>query len=114
VKVVGLTALPDRRVLVLHKLNVVPVHPNLAFRVHVRNFGTLPEHVLITLEIQRGSQAPAMRHATLILRGKQARAFTFKSVGQVLFAQRENIIVRVDAPSAGPRSRAYPVIFSLA
>jgi hypothetical protein len=114
--VTRLISTPDGRgPLSRQHLNVVTVHPNLAFKVAIRNGGA-PRQLKVTLNITRtpSTIGPIVRTKSVAFASEQTRVATFGKLGQVAFAVRETLKLTV----ADPRTRElwvfrYPVIFAL-
>jgi hypothetical protein len=115
--IVGVKAEPGGQTLSSGTENTVTASTNLAFAVTIEDAGDSQEvNVKVTLTIQ---QNPAIvRTMTIrVINPKQQKTVTFTGLGQVKFAEKENVLVDV-APVPGETYLAnnkatYPVIFSL-
>lgn len=113
--VVHVKALPDGHVLAHGQLNTVVATTTLAFRVAVRNESGAARRPTVTLRINRGTLGdPVVVTRTLGLVGPhQTKAVTFSKLGNMAFAQKNNLIVRVSGRAARTRFAVYRVIFAL-
>jgi hypothetical protein len=95
------------------RLNTVMASTALAFQVRLRNEGaSAQKDVSATVTISRpaGLGGPSVHQSTLAILGpNQTKTVTIGGLGEVPFAERTSLVVRV---SDGVRS-VYPVIFSL-
>jgi hypothetical protein len=115
--IVGTKALPGGQALSTTTQNTVTATTNLAFAVTVEDTGDSQEvGIKVTLTIQ---QNPAIvRTETIpVINPKQQKTVTFSNLGQVKFAQKEQVLVDVK-PVPGEtylvnNKATYPVIFSL-
>lgn len=115
--IVGTKALPGGQALSTTTQNTVTATTNLAFAVTVEDTGDSQEvGIKVTLTIQ---QNPAIvRTQTIpVINPKQQKTVTFSNLGQVKFAQKEQVLVDVK-PVPGEtylvnNKATYPVIFSL-
>ncbi|HZU19582.1 MAG TPA: hypothetical protein VE982_00010 [Gaiellaceae bacterium] len=115
--IVGVKAEPGGQTLSTGTENTVTASTNLAFAVTIEDAGDSQEvNIKVTLTIQ---QSPAIVRTLKIpvINPKQQKTVTFTNLGQVKFAEKENLLVDV-APVPGEKYLAnnkatYPVIFSL-
>jgi hypothetical protein len=97
-------------------LNTVPVHPNLSFKVVIRN-GATPQNVTVTLRITRApsSIGSVVKTKAIALGANRTVPVTFRNLGPIAFAQRETLKITVaDRRTREQWVTIYPVIFSLA
>jgi hypothetical protein len=113
--VVDVKALPDGHVLVHGHVNTVVATTELAFRIAVRNESDVTRRPIVTLRINRGTVSdPVIVTRALGMVGPHTtRVITFSKLGNMAFAQNNNLIVRVSGHSARTRFAVYRVIFSL-
>ncbi|MDQ1701573.1 MAG: hypothetical protein QOF57_825 [Frankiaceae bacterium] len=113
---VGISSAPGGRgPLSRRHVNVVPVPPNLSFKVVVRN-GAPQRRVKITLSIigRPSSYAPIVKTRSITLALNQMAAVEFGNLGRIAFAQRETLKLAVaDSQAHEVWVATYPVIFSL-
>jgi hypothetical protein len=96
-------------------VNVVPVAPNLSFKVVVRN-GASQRRVKIILSIigRPSSYAPIAKTGSITLALNQTASVEFGKLGRIAFAQRETLKLAVADPQTHEVwVTTYPVIFSL-
>jgi hypothetical protein len=114
--VVKITSAPNGRGPLSHQyLNTVPVHPNLSFKVVIRN-GTAPQNLKVTLRIsgRPTSVRPIEKTKAVALGANQMASVTFGKLGPIAFAQRETLKLTIaDARTREQWNIHYPVIFSL-
>ena len=114
--VVSVTSAPaGRGPLSRRHVNVVTVHPNLSFKIVLRNDAS-QRRVKVTFAIARrpSSFAPIIRTRTIALAAKQPASLEFGQLGRIAFAQRETLKLSVADPQTNEVWVAnYPVIFSL-
>jgi hypothetical protein len=97
--------------------NTVTATTNLAFEVTIEDSGNFQEvGIKVTLTIQQNPAIVKTMTIPVINPGQQ-KSVTFKNLGQVKFATKENVLVDV-APVQGEtktdnNKASYPVIFSL-
>jgi hypothetical protein len=115
--IVGVKAEPGGQSLSTGTENTVTASTNLAFAVTIEDTGDAQEvNVKVTLTIQ---QTPAIvRTMTIrVINPKQQKTLTFTNLGQVKFAEKENVLVDVAAVPGETylvnNKATYPVIFSL-
>jgi hypothetical protein len=96
-------------------VNVVPVHPDLSFKVVLLN-GASQRRVKVTLTIAHrpSSFSPIVKTSTIALAAKHTASLEFGKLGQIAFAQRETLKLSVvDSQTHEVWVASYPVIFSL-
>jgi hypothetical protein len=113
--VVDVKAQPDGRALTHGHINTVVATTELAFRIAVRNESDMPRRPIVTLRINRGTLGdPVIVTRALGLVGQhKTKTITFSKLGNMAFAQKNNLIVRVSGHSARTRFAVYRVIFAL-
>ncbi|MGZ4289617.1 MAG: hypothetical protein ACXVQQ_00170 [Gaiellaceae bacterium] len=115
--IVGVKAMPGNQALSTSTENTVTATTDLAFVVTVEDSGDAQEvGIKVTLTIQQNPAIVKTLKIPVINPGQQ-KTVTFKNLGQVKFAQKENLLVDV-APVQGEtftsnNKATYPVIFSL-
>jgi hypothetical protein len=115
--IVGVKALPAGQTLSTSTENTVTASTSLAFEVTIVDSGDSQEvNIKITLTVQ---QNPAIVKTLTIpvINPNQQKSVVFRNLGQVKFAEKENVLVDVK-PVPGETYTAnnkatYPVIFSL-
>jgi hypothetical protein len=113
--VVDVKALPDGHALAHGHVNTVVATTELAFRIAVRNESDVARRPIVTLRINRGNVvAPVVVTRALGPVGPHAtRVITFSKLGNMAFAQKNNLIVRVSGHAARTRFAVYRIIFAL-
>jgi hypothetical protein len=113
--VVRVKILPDGHALAHGQLNTVVATTALAFGVVVRNESGVARRAKVTLRINRGTLVdPLVVTRTLGLVGAhRTTAVVFSKLGNMAFAQKNNLIVRVSGHAARTRFAVYRVIFAL-
>ncbi|HEY8644683.1 MAG TPA: hypothetical protein VIL77_02255 [Gaiellaceae bacterium] len=113
--VVRVKVLPDGHALAHGQLNTVVATTALAFRVAVRNESGVARRAKVTLRINRGTLVdPLVVTRTLgLVRPHRTKAVIFSKLGNMAFAQKNNLIVRVSGHAARTRFAVYRVIFAL-
>jgi hypothetical protein len=113
--VVDVKALPDGHALAHGQVNTVVATTQLAFRIAVRNESDVPRRPIVTLRINRGTLGDAVivTRALGLVGPHKTRTITFSKLGNMAFAQKNNVIVRVSGHSARTRFAVYHVIFAL-
>jgi hypothetical protein len=114
--VTKLISTPDGRgPLSRQHLNVVTVHPNIAFKVTIRNEAA-QRLLRVTLSITRAptTLGSIVKSKTVVFASNQTQSVRFGKLGQVAFAVRETLKVSVADPQTHELWVArYPVIFAL-
>jgi hypothetical protein len=113
--VLDVKALPDGHALAHGQVNTVVATTELAFHIAVRNESDVPRRPVVTLRINRGTLGdPVIVTRALGQVGPhKTRAITFSKLGNMAFAQKNKLIVRVSGHSARTRFAVYRVIFAL-
>lgn len=113
--VVRVEVLPDGHALAHGQVNTVVATTALAFRIAVRNESDVARRPKVTLRINRGTLGvPIVVTRTLgLVRPHRTKVVTFSKLGNMAFAQKDNLIVRVSGHAARTRFAVYRVIFSL-
>jgi hypothetical protein len=113
--VVRVEALPDGHALAHGQVNTVVAITALAFRVAVRNESDVARRPKVTLRINRGTFSdPLIVTRPVGLVGPHGtKTVTFSRLGNMAFAQKNNLIVRVAGHAARTRFAVYRVIFAL-
>jgi len=113
--VVDVKALPDGHALTHGQVNTVVSTTELAFRIAVRNESDVPRRPIVTLRINRGTLVDPVivTRALGLIRPHTTRAISFSKLGNMAFAQKNNLIVRISGHSARTRFAVYRVIFAL-
>lgn len=113
--VVRVKVLPDGHALAHGQLNTVVATTALAFRVSVRNESGVARRAEVTLRINRGTLGdPVIVTRTLgLVRPHRTEAVIFSKLGNMAFAQKNNLIIRVRGHAARTRFAIYRVIFAL-
>jgi hypothetical protein len=96
-------------------VNVVPVAPNLSFKVVVWN-GASQRRMKLTLSIigRPSSYAPIVKTRSITLALNQTASVEFGKLGRIAFAQRETLKLAVADPQTHEVwVTTYPVIFTL-
>ena len=115
VVITSITAAPGHQhVLQRGRLNVVYVHPGLAFNVALRNDGTRRNAQVTLAIIRRGPNAGAIvERKTIAFAPGERTQVKFNQVNP-LFAQRETLKVTVvDRAHREVWATTYPIIFAL-
>jgi hypothetical protein len=114
---ISVKAMPGGQTLSTSTENTVTATTDLAFAVTVEDSGDSQEvNIKVTLTIQQ-NPAIVKTKTIKVINPSQQKTITFTNLGQVKFAQKENVLVDV-APVPGETYTAnnkatYPVIFSL-
>ena len=108
--------MPDERVLLRGKVNVVVATTTLAFRVKVRNLDGLQQRTTVSFRISRAPMTigPVVKQLAIGKFGSQmTKTVTFTHLGNMAFATNEKIVITVASASGQRLSATYPVIFAL-
>jgi hypothetical protein len=111
-------ALPSGTDLSTTTLNTVEASESLGFSVTIENTGCSQEvSIPVTLTIEKEPSPIVKRQTVAIINPGEQQTVTFRRIGQVPFAQRTSINVKVTPVRTESRtsnnSAEYPVIFSL-
>jgi hypothetical protein len=116
VAVVSVTPTPGRQHVLSHAhVNVVYVHPGLAFIVDLRNDRTRRKvQVVLSISRDRSNLGPIVKTADVKLASGAHAAFQFNQIHSVYFAQRNTLTLTVvDRSTHQVWKTTYPVIFAL-